>query len=339
MQFCTLQLANFSRYGHTMQTASREDTTTNAAKQQEMQIQQSDKKLHGCRTSYILASICLILLLCNVALFMKSQSYCAFDAALRVAKSDSVSTALTASGQEHCDTHVATAFEKIVLEANEMAFSEPATPPRKKFDLATWKKGTGGLTDEDRLLLAKIYENASSVFEFGLGESTLIASHVGVPRYAGIDSDAVWVSQSRDAVHSHFRFYLADIGITGLWGFPSNTTLPKSVLDYQVAPLIVEPHAFDVYMVDGRMRFACMMASFLHASSHGAPTDHTMVLNHDCKPTLEYAGKRESYKAADHLLDLVLHSGSKLCAYRRKPSTSDDDLLKLWQKYSTVWQR
>ena len=307
--------------------------------QQEMKEHPSHKVLHGCRTSFIAAPLCLFLLLCNVALFfMKSQSqnYSTMNTShdvtvvkrVSVAKSDSVSTA----------------FDTIVQEANEMAFSKPATPPRKKFDLATWKKGTGGLTDKDRILLADIYTNASSVFEFGLGESTLIASHVGVPRYAGIDSDAVWVSQSRDPVHTHFRFYLADIGITGAWGQPNNTELSKSVLDYQLAPLIVEPNAFDVYMVDGRMRFACMMASFLHASSRGAPTNQTMVLNHDCKPTVEShvaldAGSRVSYKAADHLLDLVHHSGNKLCAYRRKENTTDDDLLKLWQKYSKVWSR
>ena len=307
--------------------------------QQDMQEHPYGKNLHGCRTSCIGGSLCLFLFLCNVGLFMTSQSSCGFTSALRVAKSDSASTAATAPTQQHTAT---TAFDTIVQEANEMAFSKPETPPRKKFDLETWTKGTGGLTDNDRILLADIYGRASSVFEFGLGESTFIASHVGVPRYAGIDSDAVWVSQSRDAVHSHYRFYLADIGKTGAWGTPDNPGLSKSVLDYQLAALIVEPNAFDVYMVDGRMRFACMMASFLHASSRGAPAEHTIVLNHDCKATAElhkaaHDGGRDSYKAADHLLDLAHHSGDNLCAYRRKQTTTDDDLLKLWQKYSKEW--
>ena len=196
-------------------------------------------------------------------------------------------TTASASSAQECEKQGTTAFDTIVQAGYEMAFSTPAAPPRKKFDLTAWERGTGGLIDKDRVLLAEIYGNASSVFEFGLGESTLIASHVGVPRYAGIDSDALWVSTSRDAVHPHFRFYLADIGITAEWGMPKDGKLSKSVLDYQLAPLIVEPHAFDVYMVDGRMRFACMMASFLHASSHGAPTSHTLVLNHDCKQTVE----------------------------------------------------
>lgn len=297
-------------------------------KQQDMQSQPSDKRSLGCRTSFITSCACLVLILCIVTPFMKSR---AFDVSLRVSKSDSLSTAASAPSQNHVMT--TSSFESIVQSAYDLAFSKPASPPRKKLDLATWTKGTGGLTDKDRILLAKVYRNASSVFEFGLGESSLIASHVGVPRYAGVDSDAAWVSQSRDKVHSHFRFYLADIGGTGAWGKPEDTELTKSVLDYQLAPLIVEPNAFDVYMVDGRMRLACMMASFLHASSRGAPTDQTIVLIHDC------VEKRVKYKAADHLLDLVHHSGDRLCAYQRKPSTTDEDLLKVWEENYMVWVR
>ena len=95
----------------------------------------------------------------------------------------------------------------------------------------------------------------------------------------------------------------------------------------------MEQHAFDVYMVNGCIRFACIMASFLHASGRGKPTDRTIVLNLDCMPTVElhnelYSGMRKSYKAADHWLDLVDHSGSCLCTNRRKRTTTDDGLIK-----------
>jgi len=45
------------------------------------------------------------------------------------------------------------------------------------------------LNSIDLEILANIFKKASSVFEFGVGESTLIASDVNVPRYAGIDND------------------------------------------------------------------------------------------------------------------------------------------------------
>jgi hypothetical protein len=74
-----------------------------------------------------------------------------------------------------------TAFQKIISLAFQSA-TEIDFIPRKEFQLARWIRGTGGLTDKDQTLLVKYYSSASSVFEYGLGESTLIASHVGVPR-------------------------------------------------------------------------------------------------------------------------------------------------------------
>jgi protein O-GlcNAc transferase len=153
---------------------------------------------------------------------------------------------------------------------------------RHQLDLETWDKTTtGGLTDEDRKLLAEIYGEANSVFEDGLGESTYIANHVGVARYAGIDSDAAWVANTRKTVATHFRFYFADIGETLRWGFPKEK-LPKNVLDYQVIPLISEPQPFDVYMVDGRWRLPCLLLSFLHAHARIADPSQTTVLLRDC---------------------------------------------------------
>jgi hypothetical protein len=81
------------------------------------------------------------------------------------------------------------------------------------------KKTEGGLQNKDCILLAKIYRKANSVFEYGLGEPTYIADYVGVPKYAGIDSDVVWVDQARKKVSPHFRLlYYGDMGKVGEWG-------------------------------------------------------------------------------------------------------------------------
>ena len=181
------------------------------------------------------------------------------------------------------------------------------------------------------------------MFEYGLGESTYIASHVGVPRYAGVDSDPQWIALARDnkIVPQHFRFYLGDIGPTGDWGFPVHPGLNKFVLDYQLSALIVEPKPFDVYTVDGRWRLPCMLASFLHASARrqGDKKNHknsdrdtdTIVLIHDCD--VDNRRGRKKYKLADHLLELVNHSGNKLCVYKRKPETTDSQLREVWERY------
>ena len=228
-------------------------------------------------------------------------------------------------------------FDQVVTQVYELSLGTTKTV-RNYFDIKSWDKNTdGGLMDEDRLLLAKYYSSSNSVFECGLGESTYIASHVGVPRYAGIDSDAVWVNVARSKSLDHFRFYYGDIGDTAAWGQPANPSLVKIILDYQLAPLIVEPHPFDVYTVDGRYRVACMMLAFLHASARGAQKDATIVLLHDCYHK-ERSGSnynetyhRVIYDKASHLLELVDHSGYRLCVYKRKSDTTDEQLLEIWK--------
>lgn len=232
-----------------------------------------------------------------------------------------------------------TAFDNIAQIAYQRAFDkdDPFLPPlltksvrSTLFELDSWTNRTrGGLNDADRVFLAKYYSQAESVFEYGLGESTYIANHVRVPRYAGIDSDAVWVQSARDKVFPHFRFYFADIGPTGAWGTPIEK-YNKAVLDYQLAPLISEPYAFDVYMVDGRYRIACVLASFLHASSRSVNSNgsSTVVLLHD--------RHRESYHVVDDLFEIECSEAEqRLCALRRLPTTTDQDLFQAWQKHHT----
>jgi hypothetical protein len=232
---------------------------------------------------------------------------------------------------------VSTAFQRTIQFRDDNA---------AKFDLKSWsEKSDGGLADEDRNLLGRYYSKADSVFEFGLGESTYMASTLKVPRFAGIDSDPQWIKDVRAKTLPHFRYYFADIGETGEWGIPKFPDLAKNVYNYQVMPLQAEPNPFDVYLIDGRYRVACAMAAFLHAGTSAAESisgNGPVVIIHDCfhqdhvgtdDKDIEQMQLRARYHVADHLLDLVDHSGHKVCVYRRKPTTTDEDLYKIWQEH------
>ena len=160
-------------------------------------------------------------------------------------------------------------------------------------------------------------------------------------RYAGVDSDPLWVDKARIAVSETFRFYLADIGPTKAWGYPKSNSA-KTIYQYQLSALAAEPEPFDVYMVDGRWRAPCVYASFLHASAMGAPHKQTKVLLHDCKhngnthhgaSVMGFQKFRRSYAEVTQVLDLVDHSGSKLCVFQRKHNTTDEQLLRIWQEW------
>jgi len=191
-----------------------------------------------------------------------------------------------------------------------------------------WVRGTGGLDDQDRRILGDLYCNATSVFEYGLGESTLIAARVGVPRYAGVDSDAQWVAEAREkSGKTHFRFYFADIGKTGAWGNPTMPSLNKIAYNYQVAPLVAEDEAFDVYLVDGRYRVACVCVAFLHAIRHGGDLKRVRVGIHDNDDT------SRGYHVVAEVADVVVKT-KKLYIYRLKNTTSEKDLVDLWERHA-----
>ena len=106
------------------------------------------------------------------------------------------------------------AFDDIHAFAHGAATVTPTSSSgRKHFDhvsLLSWKRGSGGLQDSDRILLAKYYNVANSAFEFGLGESSKIAAYTNMPNFKGVDSDPVWVGIARDMAPSHFRFEFLD---------------------------------------------------------------------------------------------------------------------------------
>mmetsp|Transcript_23669 Transcript_23669/g.42544 ORF Transcript_23669/g.42544 Transcript_23669/m.42544 type:complete len:229 (+) Transcript_23669:475-1161(+) len=207
---------------------------------------------------------------------------------------------------------------------------------RKQYTLGSVAVTGGGLKNSDRTLLADLYRNASSVFEYGLGESTHIAAYVGVPRLAGVDSDAAWVAEARDGSPDRFRFAFADVGALGpLYGQPKNESLAKIPYDYQSGPLNNERGAFDLYLVDGRYRVATACASFLHAMSRGGDMEEVRVLFHDWNRGNPGNWNWE-YWAMEDIADVVRES-ELLAVLKLKSNARESDIVKLWEKY--MWDR
>ena len=201
---------------------------------------------------------------------------------------------------------------------------------RKPFDLISWhrqnKITTGGLKATDRKLIGSMYSTKESIFEYGLGESTYIASHVNVPRYKGTDSDTTWISNVQKHAPDHFRFFFSDIGEILEWGKPANI-LFKSRFNYQIAPLIVERKPFELYFIDGRYRIGCFCVSFLHAFKFGANMTTVRVAVHD--------NHRKQYHKAHSTVANVVMRTEELWVYALKETTTENDLYKLWKKYGS----
>ena len=213
--------------------------------------------------------------------------------------------------------------------------SAPADTVRTEFTLDGWQKGSGGgLDDGHRTVLGHLYFSASSVFEYGVGESTEIAAYTGIPRYTGVHTNATWVSQAREnARMDHFRFHYADIGVTQRFSEATEEKdsrergVQKSLYDYQIAPLVFEQKPFDVYLVDGMYRVNCACVSFLHAMKRKADMAEVRVVIHGG------TGRNDDEDGGYDLMDTVADLEIKiknLWVYKLKEGTSEDDLFALW---------
>ncbi|KAL3794395.1 hypothetical protein HJC23_012932 [Cyclotella cryptica] len=201
---------------------------------------------------------------------------------------------------------------------------------QRELDLDKWREHNtgGGLHDLDRKMLAKYYSRANAVFEWGLGESTAMAGYFNVTRYAGVDSDAKWVSDARDKCPTHFRLSFADIGRTHNYGRPVQK-LQKNQYDYVVAPLISEQCPFDVYLVDGRFRVACGLMALLHASKHW---HDTTILMHDFTSPNQ---AHESYKEILRVCNKVDFSGNSLVALKRMGNVTDEMIHEMYLEFGS----
>jgi hypothetical protein len=232
-------------------------------------------------------------------------------------------------------------FDTIMSLSYTAASAPPAgLPARKPFTSSTlksWRKTHGGLKDSDRLLLGEIAYSANSIFEFGLGESTRIIAYTNMPVYKGMDSDPGYVTTVRDSSPKHFRFFFADLGKTISWGRAEDPSLAKIAYSYQVEPLVPEKTRFDVYVVDGRYRAACVYSSFLHslsASPSGPNQPPSLVMLHDFTEENSSNEDRSSYLSVKGVADVVERS-QKYQVLKLKSSTTEEMLIKMWRKYST----
>ncbi len=232
------------------------------------------------------------------------------------------------------DTAYIDAYDEVIADSKKSCIQDRTTDTsdcyvRKRVDFDNFPyKSRGGLSDSDRALIADLYFAAESVFEYGIGESTAIAAETNLPRYAGVDSSAEWITTARSHAPSRFRFSFADVGPTREWGQPeSNKTLAKMALDYQLVPLKIERDAFDVYFVDGRWRVACVMASFLHAIQTGGDLNKIRVVLHDYKGR---GGPEGSYGAVESIATIKKRSEKAVVLAKRHNATIAD-IFHMWR--------
>ena len=176
----------------------------------------------------------------------------------------------------------------------------------------------GGMNRAEQELLGHTYAAASSVFEWGMGSSTLIADHVGIECLTAVDSAPTWVDIVRTMLkHPTYSFRHADIGPVITFGHPKNDTHKDLWPDYSLQ-VVHEETPFDVYLVDGRFRVACACQAFLHGRAD------SLVMVHDFG--------RDAYQVLLTLADKI-EQERDLSVLRRKTTVGDKEIRKIWEDY------
>ncbi len=179
----------------------------------------------------------------------------------------------------------------------------------------------GGMNCPEQDLLAKWYSTAGSVFEWGMGSSTLVASYLGVSRLTAVDSAQTWVENVRTiASHPTYTFRHANVGPIVMWGYPADDQHKDWWPEYSLQ-VDRESSPFDIYLVDGRFRVASACRALLHGHAE------SYVLVHDFD--------RYQYQVLLTLADRV-EQERKLIVLKRKSTTTDEELLHLWDEYKFV---
>ena len=142
------------------------------------------------------------------------------------------------------------------------------------------------LTRDDVNMLAQLYTNTRSVFEFGMSDLSKLASYMNIPRYAGSDSKPKSITDFRNFTvlneQDHFRFAFSDIGKTNEKGMTLDSQISKLFYDYSILPLAIENEAFEVYLIDRcRYAFVTACASFLHAMKYNSDMKKVAIVVHN----------------------------------------------------------
>eukprot|EP00941_MAST-03F_sp_MAST-3F-sp1_P000121 g121.t1 len=183
----------------------------------------------------------------------------------------------------------------------------------------------GGMTPIEQEVLAKQYKNAESVFEWGMGSSTMIALFMKISRLVAVDSALKWVNHCRTILekdpsrtqNQNFAFRYSNIGPTAVWGFPANESSKDLWPSYSME-VDQEEKSFDLYLVDGRFRVACAARALLHG------TAKSIIIIHDFS--------RKYYHVILDYAEIILMVG-ELAFLRRRENSTDTEILLLWETY------
>lgn len=186
---------------------------------------------------------------------------------------------------------------------------------------------TPTMSEQETALLAEIIPKNACALEFGSGGSTQFFFEHEARYLVSIDSDKSWLEKiaKNPVISTYFKYnrwlpLYTDIGQVKKWGRPASDQREVAWLNYhQYCWEHFSERAFDIVLIDGRFRVACLCQSLLRCKH-----EKIMFAFHDF-------WTRPHYHVVLHFLDLIEKEDS-LGVF--KPKSSID-----WRQLGIVLQQ
>jgi protein O-GlcNAc transferase len=186
------------------------------------------------------------------------------------------------------------------------------------------------MTTSEAAFFLHCLKDCSSYFEFGCGGSTKFAAAFGPKnmKITSVDSSLEWINKVKQdercvakISRNELQIDHVDIGPIGAWGRPLQTVEESKGAWYLYSQAItLAGEKYDVVLVDGRFRVACVLNTFLVN-----PTADVLI--HDFVET-EYH-HHDHYKILLSVADVAERVGT-LVKLKRKSSVPKAELMKMY---------
>lgn len=187
------------------------------------------------------------------------------------------------------------------------------------------------LSIDERELLIKYFKDSKNYLEFGPGGSTFAALLNSNCRITAIESDQDWIDYLRtykfisDNENNRLNFIYVDIGKIKNIGKPLNDEKKENYPNYSTGIYNnIEAEDFDLALVDGRFRVACVLGIILNCK-------------HDIKIMIHDYPEREYYHEIEEFLDVV-ETSDTLYVFKIKNDIDRNRVAEFYEKYKYQYE-
>lgn len=183
------------------------------------------------------------------------------------------------------------------------------------------------MTDKERKCFEKYVLKSKRYLEFGIGGSTIFYLRNSSGKMCCVESRNEWLDFMRkknvivkQEAKGYLKIFDVDIGPIKEWGYPLNENSREKFPNYSKAVFETSDDKYDLILVNGRFKVACVLASLIHQRKY-----NPVIAIHDFET-------RENYHVVLKYLN-VIEKADTLGIFRIKKDVNDEELIAEYENF------